>query len=116
MQDVVDSGLEGNEYVTLLSWVLNTYPGTELMGSSELNIDVSTLPPLLSEESLQKLQDEYLQVTNTTNLIGHWSSKAQTFQLQPIYISVSHTERRPEPSSGTIHIGWDNKGRKYEER
>ncbi|XP_073949311.1 exocyst complex component 3-like [Choristoneura fumiferana] len=61
LQDVVDSGLEGNEYVTLLSWVLNTYPGIELMGSSELNIDVSTLPPLLSEESLQKLQDEYLQ-------------------------------------------------------
>ncbi|XP_073949310.1 exocyst complex component Sec6 [Choristoneura fumiferana] len=61
LQDVVDSGLEGNEYVTLLSWVLNTYPGIELMGSSELIIDVSTLPPLLSEESLQKLQDEYLQ-------------------------------------------------------
>ncbi|KAI8422319.1 hypothetical protein MSG28_006194 [Choristoneura fumiferana] len=39
LQDVVDSGLEGNEYVTLLSWVLNTYPGIELMGSSELNID-----------------------------------------------------------------------------
>ncbi|XP_063391613.1 exocyst complex component 3 [Cydia fagiglandana] len=61
LQGVVDSGLEGNEYVTLLSWVLNTYPGTELMGSPELNIDVSTLPPLLSEESLQDLCDEYLQ-------------------------------------------------------
>ncbi|XP_063534588.1 exocyst complex component 3 [Cydia strobilella] len=61
LQGVVDSGLEGNEYVTLLSWVLNTYPGTELMGSPELNIDVSTLPPLLSEESLRDLCDEYLQ-------------------------------------------------------
>ncbi|XP_063362042.1 exocyst complex component 3 [Cydia amplana] len=61
LQGVVDSGLEGNEYVTLLSWVLNTYPGTELMGSPELNIDVSTLPPLLSEESLQDVCDEYLQ-------------------------------------------------------
>lgn len=63
LQDVVTGGIEGNEYVTLLSWVLNTYPGNELMGSSELNIDVSTLPPLLSKETMQKLQDEYLQVS-----------------------------------------------------
>ncbi|KAJ8721527.1 hypothetical protein PYW07_002302 [Mythimna separata] len=61
LQDVVTNGIEGNEYVTLLSWILNTYPGVELMGSSELNIDVSTLPPLLSKETMQKLQDEYLQ-------------------------------------------------------
>lgn len=63
MQDVVQTGIEGNEYVTLLSWILNTYPGHELMGSLQLGIDVSKLPPLLSEETMQKLQDEYLQVT-----------------------------------------------------
>ena len=63
LQDVVTNGIEGNEYVTLLSWILNTYPGHELMGSSELNIDVTTLPPLLSKETMQKLQDEYLQVS-----------------------------------------------------
>lgn len=62
MQDVVQSGLEGNEYVTLLSWILNTYPGVELMNSPEVNIDVSTLPPLLSDEIVQKLEDEYLKV------------------------------------------------------
>ncbi|VVC89900.1 unnamed protein product, partial [Leptidea sinapis] len=50
-----------NEYVTLLSWILNTYPGQELMGSPELNIDVSTAPPLLSDEIMNRLQDEYLQ-------------------------------------------------------
>lgn len=60
---MVQSGVEGNEYVTLLSWVLNTYPGHELMGNSELNIDVSTLPQLLSEEIMKKLEDEYLQVS-----------------------------------------------------
>lgn len=62
LQDIVVSGIEGNEYVTLLSWTLNTYPGHELMGSEELNIDVSTLPPLLSDEMMKKLQDEYLAV------------------------------------------------------
>ncbi|XP_059046344.1 exocyst complex component 3 [Achroia grisella] len=61
LQDIVHSGIEGNEYVTLLSWILNTYPGHELMGSSELNIDVSVLPPLLIDETMQKMQDEYLQ-------------------------------------------------------
>ncbi|XP_052756096.1 exocyst complex component 3 [Galleria mellonella] len=61
LQDIVQNGIEGNEYVTLLSWILNTYPGNELMSSSELNIDVSTLPPLLNDETMQKLQDEYLQ-------------------------------------------------------
>ncbi|CAG9785566.1 unnamed protein product [Diatraea saccharalis] len=61
LQDVVQNGIEGNEYVTLLSWVLNTYPGDELMGSLQLGIDVSKLPPLLSEEIMQRLQDEYLQ-------------------------------------------------------
>ena len=58
----MQSGLEGNEYVTLLSWILNTYPGVELMNSPEVNIDVSTLPPLLSDEIVQKLEDEYLKV------------------------------------------------------
>ncbi|CAH0406996.1 unnamed protein product [Chilo suppressalis] len=61
LQDVVQTGIEGNEYVTLLSWILNTYPGDELMGSLQLGIDVSKLPPLLSEEMMQKLQEEYLQ-------------------------------------------------------
>lgn len=67
LQDVVTNGIEGNEYVTLLSWILNTYPKHELMGSTELNIDVSTLPPLLSKETMQKLQDEYLQVCYNLN-------------------------------------------------
>lgn len=66
MQDIVQNGLEGNEYVTLLSWILNTYAGTELMGSPEVAIDVSTLPPLLSDDIMQKLQDEYLQVSYIT--------------------------------------------------
>lgn len=62
LQDIVQTGLEGNEYVTLLSWILNTYPGPELMASPKVNVDVSKLPPLLSDDIMQKLQDEYLQV------------------------------------------------------
>ncbi|KAL4715479.1 hypothetical protein ACJJTC_009105 [Scirpophaga incertulas] len=61
LHDVVQNGVEGNEYVTLLSWILNTYPGDELMGSLQLGIDVTILPPLLSDEMMQKLENEYLQ-------------------------------------------------------
>ena len=36
--EVVGSGLEGTEYVTVLSWVIQTYPGKELMGDLSLGI------------------------------------------------------------------------------
>ncbi|CAH0714352.1 unnamed protein product, partial [Brenthis ino] len=74
LQDIVQNGLEGNEYVTLLSWILNTYSGVELMGSPEVNVDVSTLPPLLSNEIMQKLQDEYLQKMESNYM--EWMEKA----------------------------------------
>ncbi|CAG9578778.1 unnamed protein product [Danaus chrysippus] len=74
LQDIVQNGLEGNEYVTLLSWILNTYAGTELMGSPEVAIDVSTLPPLLSDDIMQKLQDEYLQKMEANYM--EWMEKA----------------------------------------
>lgn len=59
--DVIQNGLEGNEYVSLLSWILNTYPGPELMQHPDLMVDLTQLEPLLSEDVLETLQDEYLQ-------------------------------------------------------
>ena len=38
LQSVIDEGLEGQEYVSLLQWVEQTYPGPELMGSPALGI------------------------------------------------------------------------------
>ncbi|XP_053612364.1 exocyst complex component 3 [Plodia interpunctella] len=98
LQDVVQSGVEGNEYVTLLSWVLNTYPGHELMGNSELNIDVSTLPQLLSEEIMKKLEDEYLQKMQSNYM--EWMDK--TLESEQAEWGAS---RAPdvEPHSGAFH-------------
>ncbi|KAJ2942695.1 hypothetical protein O0L34_g2165 [Tuta absoluta] len=98
LQDVVQNGLEGNEYVTLLSWVLNTYPGVELMGSAELNIDLSSLPPLLNEETMQKLEEEYLQKMQSNYM--EWMEK--TLEAERAEWA---TQRAPdvEPHSNAYH-------------
>ena len=47
LKTIVDEGLEGQEYVSLLQWVEQTYPGPELMGSSALGMAKDKIPPLL---------------------------------------------------------------------
>lgn len=60
LMDIIANGLEGNEYVSLLAWIMNTYTGTELMKHSELNIDTSDIGPLLNKEIIDDLQEKYL--------------------------------------------------------
>lgn len=55
--------------MSLLSWILNTYPGVELMQHPELNIDLSGFKPLLSDETLNEMQDQYLQVNLLQSLL-----------------------------------------------
>ena len=62
---MIQSGLEGNEYVSMLSWIMNTYTGEELMQHPELNIDTSTLGPLLNNDVIEKLQQQYLKVSSS---------------------------------------------------
>ncbi|XP_073846464.1 exocyst complex component 3-like [Musca autumnalis] len=57
----IASGLQGNEYVSLLSWVINTYPGYELMRHPDLNVNIQQLVgPLLPPSRLRALEDGYL--------------------------------------------------------
>lgn len=72
-KDVIQKGLIGNENVSLLSWCLNTYPGTELMSNSDLNIDVSIYEPLLSTELINSLQESYL--SDMENNYKEWMKK-----------------------------------------
>lgn len=60
LKDIIASGLEGNEYVSLLAWIMNTYTGPELMKHSELNIDMNDIGPLLNKEMVDDLQEKYL--------------------------------------------------------
>jgi exocyst complex component 3 len=52
--------LDGNEYVHLLNWV-QSYPGKDLLGHPQLNINVEAegLDPLLPESNKQELTDRY---------------------------------------------------------
>ncbi len=40
MNSVIEEGLEGQEYVSLLQWVEQTYPGPELMASPALGNNI----------------------------------------------------------------------------
>ncbi|XP_067000156.2 exocyst complex component 3 [Anabrus simplex] len=70
---VIQNGLEGNEYVSMLSWIMNTYSGPELMQHPELNVDTSSIGPLLSNDVVQELQNQYLK--NMENNYGEWMQK-----------------------------------------
>lgn len=59
LQEMIAQELEGNEFVTLLTWV-NTYYSPELMRHPELNIDTSKLGPLLENNVIDELQNQYL--------------------------------------------------------
>lgn len=62
LEEIIQTGLEGNEYVSLLSWVMNVYPGPELMAHPDLQVDLSNMEPLINPESLKALENEYLKV------------------------------------------------------
>ena len=55
LEEVITAGLVGNEFVTLLSWVLQTYPGPELLRHPDVNIDPTSLGPLLDDSTIEKL-------------------------------------------------------------
>lgn len=60
LEEIISNGLEGNEYVTIISWVTNTYSGIELMKHPELNIDIAKVGPLLKSSIIFDLQTKYL--------------------------------------------------------
>uniref|UniRef100_A0A8D0EPF5 Exocyst complex component 3 n=1 Tax=Strix occidentalis caurina TaxID=311401 RepID=A0A8D0EPF5_STROC len=76
MQELAAEDLEANEIVSLLTWVLNTYKSTEMMGNSELSpeVDVNSLNPLISQNVVDQLLSKYMS-TLTSNIIG-WLRKA----------------------------------------
>jgi len=70
LKTIVDEGLEGQEYVSLLQWVEQTYPGPELMGSSALGMAKDKIPPLLGKELVDKMMTSYL--SNMSANYSNW--------------------------------------------
>ena len=48
--DIIAQGLEDKEYLTLLGWIIQTYPGATLFGHPRLDIPADKLPNLCSPE------------------------------------------------------------------
>nr|CAG4649196.1 EOG090X03GO [Scapholeberis mucronata]SVE93521.1 EOG090X03GO [Scapholeberis mucronata] len=73
LEEMIAAGLVANEFVTLLSWVIQTYPGPELLQHSDLSIDPKTLGPLLSDATVDQLYKTYL--TNMSSNYADWMQK-----------------------------------------
>lgn len=84
LDNIVKSGLQGNEYVSMLAWVMHTYPGADLMSHADLNVDVLKLSrPLLHPHHLKSLEDEYLQ--NMERNYQDWMKKTVDSEKQEWY-------------------------------
>ncbi|XP_031339008.1 exocyst complex component 3 [Photinus pyralis] len=70
LQEIIQNGLEGNEYVSILAWILNTYKGEELMGHPDLKENTAGLDLLLPQAVLKNLQNQYLK--NMENNYVEW--------------------------------------------
>uniref|UniRef100_A0A0L8HXA5 Exocyst complex component 3 n=1 Tax=Octopus bimaculoides TaxID=37653 RepID=A0A0L8HXA5_OCTBM len=73
LKDLIQQQLEGNEFITLLTW-LNSYDSPELMKNPELNFDTKDLGPLLENDVVEMLQDEFLK--NKRKDIIEWTHNA----------------------------------------
>ncbi|EDW02368.1 exocyst complex component 3 [Drosophila grimshawi] len=92
LDNIVKSGLQGNEYVSMLAWVMHTYPGADLMSHADLNVDVLKLPhPLLHPEHLKSLEDEYLQ--NMERNYQDWMKKTVDSEKQEWYSEMLPDQR-----------------------
>ncbi|XP_055594451.1 exocyst complex component 3 [Uranotaenia lowii] len=60
LEEIIQMGLEGNEFVTILSWIMNTYPGRELMQHPDLLIDLTDVGPLVNDQVLKEMETAYL--------------------------------------------------------
>ncbi|KAL5014484.1 hypothetical protein ScPMuIL_008754 [Solemya velum] len=62
IQELISQGLEGMEFVTLLTWI-DGYDSPELLKHPELNLDTSHVGPLLEHAVIDELQNQYLKNT-----------------------------------------------------
>ncbi|XP_078457874.1 exocyst complex component 3-like isoform X1 [Lampetra planeri] len=76
LRDIVSEQLEANEIVSLLTWVLHTYPSEEMMRHPDLapEVSVEELPPLLSPGEVEALLHKYLHTLQSN--VCTWLGKA----------------------------------------
>ena len=74
LKEIISHGLQDQEYVTVLNWIIQTYPGPELMKSTDLQINPKLVKPLLDQATIDKLQEDYL--TKMKDNYNEWMKNA----------------------------------------
>ncbi|XP_050438329.1 exocyst complex component 3 [Adelges cooleyi] len=87
LKEIISFGLEGNEYVSIISWVINTYTGIDLMRHPELNIDIRMIGPLLEPSAVNDLQSKYLEYIR--NNYKDWMLKTLDTEKNDWYAGTS---------------------------
>lgn len=93
LEEIISNGLEGNEYVSMLSWIKNTYFGPELMEHPDLNVNISSVGPLLRPEVINRLQQSYL--VGMESNYKEWMQKTLETEKQEWY-----SDKSPEETAG----------------
>ena len=95
LSEIITMGLEGQEYVSMLSWIIQTYPGKELMGNDRLQIPKESLKPLLDVGTIEKLEEEYL--SNMKDNYVNWMGNTMKLEKEDWM-----KQQEPEISDGTF--------------
>lgn len=99
LQEVIQNGLEGNEYITILSWTFKTYFSEELLGHPDLKPYTESLEknnPLLPYDVINALQNEYL-----SNMKKNYSEWMKNTLLSEKQEWLSKTEPALQQNNGT---------------
>jgi len=77
---IVSNGLKDQEDVTVLHWIIKTYPGEEMLTAWNLRIDPALIKPLLDEATLERLKQEYLDKKEGD--FKEWMKRALEFETE----------------------------------
>lgn len=86
LQEILTSGLEGNEFVTLLEW-LNNYHGPDLLGHPDLKMDPQKMRPLLDNATVDSIIQHYLNFLKQN--YEEWMKNALDTDIKDWYRDVS---------------------------
>ena len=96
LNEIIVMGLKDQEYVSILSWIIQTYPGKELMGNDRLQLSKDSIKPLLDISTIEKLEEEYL--SNMKDNYVNWMGNTMKLEKEDWMKEVE-----PEVSDGTFH-------------
>ena len=96
LNEIIVMGLKDQEYVSILSWIIQTYPGKELMGNERLQLPKESIKPLLDTSTIEKLEEEYL--SNMKDNYVNWMGNTMKLEKEDWM-----KQQEPEVSDGTFH-------------